>query len=102
MSTSTRESWGSRLGFLLAAAGSAIGLGSLWKFPYSMGANGGGLFVLCYLLFTFFIGVPIFIGELMMGRSTQRSPIPAFYHLSNYSPYWKIVGFLSAGVTLLI
>ncbi|MDF2576582.1 MAG: yhdH-A [Chlamydiales bacterium] len=97
-----RENWGSKLGFLLAAAGSAIGLGSLWKFPYSMGDNGGGLFLICYIVFTFLIGVPIFIGELIIGRSTQKSPVAAYWSLSQQSPHWKIVGFLSSGVTLLI
>lgn len=102
MSSRPRENWGSKLGFLLAAAGSAVGLGSLWKFPYSMGANGGGIFILFYLLFTFMIGVPIFIGELMIGRSTQKSPVPAFYQLAAKSQQWRVVGILSAFVTLLI
>jgi NSS family neurotransmitter:Na+ symporter len=99
---SNRENWGSRLGFLLAAAGSSIGLGSLWKFPYSMGANGGGLFLLLYVVFTLLIGIPLFMGELIIGRATQRSPILAFWQLSKGSPHWKLVGTLSAGVTLFI
>ncbi len=78
----------------MAAAGSAIGLGSLWKFPYVTGVNGGGLFVLCYLLFTFFIGAPIFIAELIMGRSTQKSTVTALADLSNHSQHWKMLGWL--------
>lgn len=97
-----REHWGTRLGFLAATAGSAIGLGSLWKFPYSTGANGGGLFVLAYVLFTFFIGIPLFTAELIMGRHSQRSPVGAFSSLSNYSQNWKMVGWLSVLVNFLI
>ena len=69
-----REHWASHFGFIMAAAGSAIGLGSLWRFPYTAGDNGGGAFVLLYIAFTFLLGVPIFIGELMIGRRAQRSP----------------------------
>ena len=56
-----REHWSSHIGFVLAAAGSAIGLGTLWKFPYVTGENGGGLFVLTFIFCTFFIGIPVFI-----------------------------------------
>ena len=80
-----REHWGSRIGFILATAGSAIGLGSLWRFPYVTGQNGGGLFVLLYLVFTFFIALPVFIGELVIGRSSQLSVVGAFSKLSNGS-----------------
>jgi len=89
-----KEHWGSKLGFIMAIAGSAIGLGSLWKFPYVTGVNGGGVFVLFYLLFTFFLAIPIFIAELIIGRSTGRSPVTAFSELSNKSRNWKIVGWL--------
>lgn len=97
-----REHWGSKLGFILASAGSAIGLGSLWKFPYVTGENGGGLFVLAYLIFTFFIGVPIFIAELIIGRHTQRGPVGAFSELSGHSPHWKMLGWLCVLVNFLI
>lgn len=97
-----REHWGSKLGFLMAAAGSAIGLGSLWKFPYVTGMNGGGLFVLCFLFFTFFIGAPIFAAELIIGRHAQKSPIGAFAELSNHSPHWKILGWVCVLSNFLI
>ena len=73
-----REHFGSKLGFMLAAIGSAIGLGLLWKFPYVIGQNGGGLFLLTYFFCIFFAGIPLFIGEIVLGRSTQSAAIRAF------------------------
>lgn len=99
---SQREHWASKLGFIMAAAGSAIGLGSLWRFPYMAGENGGGAFVLLYILFTFIIGVPLFIGELIIGRSTQRSPIFAFQELSKQSSNWKVVGWITLFTSFII
>ncbi|MAZ32720.1 MAG: sodium-dependent transporter, partial [Thalassospira sp.] len=63
-----REHWGSRLGFILAAAGSAVGLGNIWRFPYITGENGGGAFVLLYLLCIAVVGIPIMAAEVMLGR----------------------------------
>lgn len=98
-----RGQWASRLGFLLAAAGSAIGLGNIWKFPYVAGMNGGGVFVLLYLACVFFIGVPIMVGEFAIGRSTQRSPVEAFRALAGRSSAWQLVGWsgVLAGFLLL-
>lgn len=97
-----RENWGSRLGFLLATAGSAVGLGALWKFPYVAGENGGGAFVLTYLILTFVIGVPIFIGELMLGRATAKSPVGAFADLAKEDSRWRIVGWIILFAPVLI
>ncbi|MBS0622952.1 MAG: sodium-dependent transporter [Verrucomicrobia bacterium] len=97
-----REHWGSRFGFMLAAAGSAIGLGSLWKFPYVAGDHGGGAFVLVYLLATLFICVPLFICELVMGRATQRGAVEAFSILSRQSQNWKGMGWLALTSTLVV
>ncbi len=97
-----REHWGSRLGFIMAAAGSAIGLGSLWRFPYVTGQNGGGVFVLLYLLFTIFIALPVFIGELLMGRGAQKSAVGTFGELSNNSNNWKLLGWFNILTTFLI
>ncbi len=97
-----REHWGSRVGFIMAAAGSAIGLGSLWRFPYVTGKNGGGIFVLLYLAFTFLIALPMFIGEIVIGRRTQRSAVSAFVELAPQSPHWKLVGWLNVLTTFLI
>jgi NSS family neurotransmitter:Na+ symporter len=97
-----REHWGSRLGFIMAAAGSAIGLGSLWRFPYITGQNGGGVFVLLYLIFTFVIALPVFIAELLIGRSAQKSAVTAFGELSNGSNNWKLLGWFNILTTFLI
>lgn len=90
-----REHWGSRLGFIMAAAGSAIGLGSVWRFPYTVGENGGGAFVLLYLLFTAFLGLPVFIAEVVIGRHSQTSAILAYSNLSGGSRNWKMLGWLN-------
>lgn len=99
---SQREHWGSRIGFILAAAGSAIGLGSLWRFPYMAGQSGGGFFVLLYLLFTFLIALPVFIGEVLIGRKSQKSVVLALGELSNGSNNWKLVGWFNILTTFLI
>lgn len=72
----------SRLGFILAAAGSAIGLGNIWKFPYITGENGGGVFVLIYLLTILFVGISVFIAESYVGYKTQKNPVGAFKELA--------------------
>lgn len=97
-----REHWGTHLGFILAAAGSAIGLGTLWKFPYVTGENGGGLFVLVYILCTFFIGIPIFVAELILGRKAQRGAVGIFATLAHNSMFWKAVGWLGVASSFLI
>lgn len=86
-----REQWGSKIGFILAAAGSAIGLGNIWKFPYVAGENGGAAFVLIYLICTALIGLPVLIGEILIGRSTSKDPVGAFKSLSG-SKFWASVG----------
>lgn len=97
-----REHWSSHLGFVLAAAGSAIGLGTLWKFPYVTGENGGGVFVFIYIFCTFFIGVPVFIAELILGRRAQRGAVGIFDTLSGHSTLWKSVGWLGVAASFLI
>lgn len=97
-----REHWGSSFGFVMAAAGSAIGLGTLWQFPYMTYQNGGGLFVLLFLFFTVFIGFPIFMGELVLGRKAQRGVVGIYHSLSNESKGWTMVGWLSVLSPLLI
>ena len=78
LSTDNRGQWGSKFGFVMAAAGSAVGLGNIWRFPYVTGQNGGGAFVLIYLACVLFIGVPLLFTEMGLGRSTQKSTIGAF------------------------
>ena len=72
----------SRLGFILAAAGSAIGLGNLWKFPYLAGKNGGGAFVLIYLALVVLVGFVVMLGEMAIGRNTKLNPINAYKKLN--------------------
>ncbi len=86
-----RENWGSKTGFILAAAGSAIGLGNIWKFPYIAGENGGASFIIVYLICIAIIGLPVLIAEILIGRTTQRDPVGAFRKLSN-SKFWAGVG----------
>ncbi|NOZ03449.1 MAG: sodium-dependent transporter [FCB group bacterium] len=86
-----REHWGSKFGFILAAAGSAIGLGNIWKFPYIAGENGGAAFVFIYLICIAMIGLPVLIAEILLGRTTQRNPVGAFNKL-NGRPFWTMVG----------
>lgn len=90
-----REHWGSRLGLILAAAGSAVGLGSIWRFPYVVGANGGGAFVLLYIIFTLILGIPVFIAEVLIGRRSQKGPIQAYGDLRPQSSNWKMAGWLN-------
>ncbi len=95
-----RDHWGSRIGFILAAAGSAVGLGNLWKFPYITWHNNGGAFVLVYLVCVAAIGLPIMMAEILIGRRTQKSPIPAFEDLGNKG--WGLVGIFGALTSFVI
>ena len=97
----TREKWGSKIGFVLAAAGSAIGLGNIWKFPYIAGENGGASFVLVYLICIAVIGLPVLIAEILIGRTTQRNPVGAFYKLSK-SKFWASLGGMGVVAGFLI
>ncbi len=97
-----REHWGSRVGFIMATAGSAIGLGSLWRFPYIIGNNGGGAFVLLYLLFTLIIGIPLFVAEVIIGRRSQRGAVTGFAELSKSTSHWKLVGWLNILTNFII
>lgn len=86
-----RGSWGTRLGFIFAVAGSAIGLANIWRFPYIVGKHGGAAFIVVYLLCLFFMGFPVFISELLIGRTTQTSPSGAFRRLGGYK-FWTAAG----------
>ncbi len=97
-----RENWGSKFGFILAAAGSAVGLGNIWKFPYIAGENGGAAFILVYLISILMIGIPIFISELIIGRKSQLNVVGAYKKLSNNSPFWSIVGYMGIFTAFVI
>src|SRR5699024_10606979 len=74
----SNEQWTSKLGFILAAAGSAIGLGAIWKFPYMTGMSGGGAFFFIFIIFTIFIGLPILLAEFLIGRGSQKDAVSAY------------------------
>ncbi len=88
-----RGSWSSRTGFVLAAIGSAIGLGNVWRFPYITGIYGGGAFVIVYIGCVLAVGVPIMLAEFLIGRKTQRNAVGAFRILRPGSP-WALIGWL--------
>ena len=100
--TSERGAWGSRTGFILAAAGSAVGLGNIWGFPTQVGQGGGAVFVLVYLLCVLFICLPIMIAELTIGRAAQLDPVGSFAFIRPGTRWW-LVGVLGvlAGVGIL-
>ncbi len=76
-----RGQWGTRLGFILAAAGSAVGLGNVWKFPYMAGQNGGGAFLIVYVVLVFSVGLSVMLAEFAIGRAAERNPVGAFAKL---------------------
>lgn len=91
-----RGIWGSKIAFIFAAAGSAIGLGNVWRFPMLVGKNGGAIFVLVYILAAAFVGFSVMLAEFSIGRHTQKNPVGAIEHIKPRSP-WKLIGYL--GVT---
>ncbi len=97
-----RGEWTSKAGFVLAAAGSAIGLGNIWRFPYIVGENGGAAFVFLYLFFIIIIGLPYLLAELAVGRSVQKNPVGAIKALKPKTP-WVFAGYLGVitGVGIL-
>lgn len=98
-----REHLGSRLGFILLSAGCAIGIGNVWKFPWLVGQNGGGIFVPIYLLFLILMGVPVMTMEFAMGRAAQASPVKLYYELEPRGTKWHIHGYFAfAGNYLLM
>lgn len=92
---SEKSQWGSKLGFILASAGSAIGLGAVWKFPYMTAANGGGGFLLVFLISTLLIGFPLLLAEFALGRSAGVSAIKTFGKLGN-NPKYNFIGWIGA------
>ena len=97
--------WSSRLLFVLAATGSAVGLGNIWKFPYITGENGGGAFVLVYLLCIAAIGIPVMMAEVLIGRAGRQSPINTLRTLvrdSNANPSWTVIGWMGVVAGFLI
>ena len=99
------ENWSSRFTFLMAAVGAAVGLGNIWKFPYITGQNGGGAFVLVYLLAVAFVALPILIAEIMLGRSGKQSPPNAMALIAarqGRSRFWALIGWLGMLAAFMI
>ena len=97
----SRDSFGSRFGALLAMAGSAVGLGNLWRFPYLVGENGGAAFIIIYVILSFVICLPIFISEFVIGRRSQENAYSAFRDLSGGSA-WRWVGLFTIFVPMVV
>ena len=96
-----RDSFGSKFGTLVAMAGSAVGLGNLWRFPYLVGENGGAAFIIVYILLGFLICLPIFVSEFIIGRRSQKNAFAAFRDLSDGSA-WRWVGLFTVIVPLIV
>ena len=102
---SLHGNWSSRLAFVMAVTGSAVGLGNIWKFPYMAGQNGGGAFVLVYLLFVFLIGMPVMMSEILIGRRGRRNPVATMKLLGEEegnSQQWKWIGVMGVTAGILI
>ncbi len=97
-----RENWGSRIGFIFAAAGFSIGLGNIWRFPYLVGKFGGGAFILVYVAICVIIGLPLFIAELGIGRKAHRTPIVGFKELHGSGTPWTIIGWVGCIACILL
>jgi NSS family neurotransmitter:Na+ symporter len=95
-----RSRWGTRLGFILAATGSAVGLGNIWKFPYMAGENGGAAFLIIYLALVFTIGLSVMLCEFVIGRAAERNPVGAYEKLKG--GHWKIIGFCGVAAGFII
>lgn len=102
---SVHGQWSSRFAYVLAATGAAVGLGNIWKFPYIMGENGGGAFVLVYLLCILLIGIPVMMAEVLIGKTARKSPgeaVKALALASQRSANWKYVGWMGVWAGYLI
>jgi len=100
MSTAERETWATRAGFILAAVGSAVGLGNVWRFPFQVGQEGGAAFLLVYLLLVVLVGLPAILVEFAIGRRSERNPIDAFGRIGYDS--WTVVGGVAVAGGFLI
>ncbi len=103
--TSIHGQWSSRWAFILAATGSAVGLGNIWRFPYLAGENGGGAFVLVYLFFVLIVGIPIMMAEILLGRRGRQSPINTMLTLAEeegLSKHWHLLGWMGVVAGFII
>jgi NSS family neurotransmitter:Na+ symporter len=98
---SSRDGFSSRFGAIAAAAGSAVGLGNIWRFPYVMGENGGAAFLLVYIVFVFGIGIPVLMSELLIGRKAQKNAVHSFQALAP-GKKWHLIGFVGVFCSFMI
>ncbi len=96
-----RDQWSSKIGFVLAAAGSAIGLGAIWKFPYMAGTNGGSVFLLLFIICTIAIGLPILLAEFVIGRMGQADAVTSLKRLAP-GKKWPLVGWMGLAVSFIL
>lgn len=96
-----RDQWSSKIGFILAAAGSAIGLGAIWKFPYMVGMNGGSVFILLFIICTIAIGLPILLAEFVIGRMGQADAITSLKRLAP-GKKWPLIGWMGLAVSFIL
>lgn len=97
----SRGSFGSKLGVILATAGSAVGLGNIWRFPYMTGQNGGAAFILIYLVCIFMLGIPGMVAEFIIGRHSAANAARSYKNLSNGKP-WGVVGYMGVFTSMII
>ena len=105
MATKTTESWSGRMAFILASIGAAVGLGNIWKFPYTLGSSGGSAFVLIYVLAILLVATPIMLSEMVIGRRARRSAPSAMAELAvqnGTSRHWAIVGWMGQFALILV
>lgn len=100
--TNNNRGFSSNLGAILAATGGAIGLGNIWRFPYTVGQNGGGAFIIMYIVFVFLLGVPVMMSEIIIGRRSQQNVVGAFRILAPKHKGWMGVGFLGIAAAFII
>ncbi|MBP5709501.1 MAG: sodium-dependent transporter [Bacteroidales bacterium] len=98
----TKKGFTSNLGAIMAAAGGSIGLGNIWRFPYTVGENGGGAFIIVYLIFVVLLGVPLVMSELMLGRRSGKNAVGTFRDLAPKHRSWQLVGLLGVIVAFMI
>ena len=98
----SRGQWATSIGFVLAAAGAAVGLGNVWKFPYLTALHGGGTFLFAYILMLLFLGIPVLVTEMVLGRKGKLDPVGTYSKLSGGSGFWKFVGYVAISVNFIV
>ncbi|MDE6807217.1 MAG: sodium-dependent transporter, partial [Prevotella sp.] len=101
MSQTSRANFGTKIGIILATAGSAVGLGNVWRFPYMTGQNGGAAFILIYIICVLLLGIPCVLNEFIIGRRAQANTARAYSKLANGTP-WRLIGYFGVLTGFLI